>query len=134
MAPIAYLDTHVVVWLYAGELERFPNAAIELLDERQLIVSPMVYLELSYLQEIGRLNVGAREIVNDLSSRVALVICDERFETVVRQAENERWTRDPFDRLIAAHARVKDAPLVTKDATIRTHYPRAIWDGSAPSG
>jgi PIN domain nuclease of toxin-antitoxin system len=38
------------------------------------------------------------------------------------------WTRDPFDRVIAAHAIVADAPLVTADRTILDNLPLATWD------
>jgi PIN domain nuclease of toxin-antitoxin system len=38
------------------------------------------------------------------------------------------WTHDPFDRLIAAHAIVADAPLVTADRTILENLPLATWD------
>jgi len=40
----------------------------------------------------------------------------------------QTWTRDPFDRLIVSQARLADVPLLTRDRTIHTHYPRAIWD------
>jgi PIN domain nuclease of toxin-antitoxin system len=39
----------------------------------------------------------------------------------------EKWTCDPFDRLIVANAKAAGAPLVTKDEGIRRHYRRAIW-------
>jgi PIN domain nuclease of toxin-antitoxin system len=38
------------------------------------------------------------------------------------------WTRDPFDRLISAHAIVANAPLITADETIRANLSLAIWD------
>lgn len=38
------------------------------------------------------------------------------------------WTRDPFDRMIAAQAIVADAPLVTADRTILANLPLAVWD------
>ena len=38
-----------------------------------------------------------------------------------------KWTRDPFDRLITAQAAVDDSPLLTKDDTIHTYYPKAVW-------
>lgn len=38
------------------------------------------------------------------------------------------WTRDPFDRLISAHAIVANAPLVTADEVIREHLSLAVWD------
>ena len=52
-----HLDTHVVVWLYTGEIERLSDAAVEALEAEELIVSPMVQLELTFLHEIGRLSV-----------------------------------------------------------------------------
>jgi PIN domain nuclease of toxin-antitoxin system len=47
---------------------------------------------------------------------------------VARAATEIRWTRDPFDRMIAAQAIVADAPLVTADRTILEHLPQATWD------
>jgi PIN domain nuclease of toxin-antitoxin system len=43
-------------------------------------------------------------------------------------ALSETWARDPFDRLIVANARARDAVLVTKDERILRHYPLAVWD------
>jgi PIN domain nuclease of toxin-antitoxin system len=37
------------------------------------------------------------------------------------------WTRDPFDRLIAAQALVANATLVTKDTLMSKHCPAALW-------
>jgi PIN domain nuclease of toxin-antitoxin system len=37
------------------------------------------------------------------------------------------WTRDPFDRMIAAQAVVADAPLLTADETILDNLPLATW-------
>ncbi len=34
---------------------------------------------------------------------------------------------DPFDRLIVANAKARNAPLVTKDERIRRHYSSAVW-------
>ena len=49
------------------------------------------------------------------------------FSKVAPAARGLRWTRDPFDRLIAAHAMVTDATLITKDTLIRKHCPAALW-------
>ncbi len=49
-----YLDTHVVVWLYAGLTARLRPAARDLLNTSDLAISPMVFLELQYLYETGR--------------------------------------------------------------------------------
>jgi PIN domain nuclease of toxin-antitoxin system len=46
VAAVIYLDTHVVVWLYAGDLELLPQEVRELLEGEELVISPMVELEL----------------------------------------------------------------------------------------
>jgi PIN domain nuclease of toxin-antitoxin system len=47
---------------------------------------------------------------------------------VIEAATGVFWTRDPFDRLISAHAIIANTPLVTADGMIREHLPLAIWD------
>jgi len=54
MENTAYLDTHAVVWLYNNELKKFPTATLEFIEKSQLLISPMVILELGYLYEIKR--------------------------------------------------------------------------------
>lgn len=39
----------------------------------------------------------------------------------------EKWTCDPFDRLIVSHAKLKACPLVSKDLMIRKNYAKTIW-------
>jgi len=46
MAAVIHLDTHVVAWLYAGPTDILPAAARRAIDEHELLVSPMVVLEL----------------------------------------------------------------------------------------
>ena len=62
-----YLDTHVVVWLYAGKIEKLSEQAKELINGHEVIISPVVRLELQYLFEIQRITDEANEIVSDLS-------------------------------------------------------------------
>ena len=45
----------------------------------------------------------------------------------MRQALAEKWSRDPFDRLIVAHAKAQKTPLVTRDEKIRENYRLAVW-------
>lgn len=123
-----YLDTHVVVWLYAGYVHKFSQLAKELINEREIYISPIVRLELRYLYEISRVTEDSSAIVTDLSSRIGLKVCDKNFETIVNQALNLSWTRDPFDRIIAANASLNDNILITKDQNMLEHYPQARWE------
>jgi PIN domain nuclease of toxin-antitoxin system len=125
---VVFLDTHIVAWLYdamAGKLSKAAEDAIE--QSAGLAVSPMVRLELGYLHEIGRLLVPPAEILTELRQSIGLRESDPRLSTVVDVALDIGWTRDTFDRLIVAEAKMQTADLVTKDARIREHYERAIW-------
>lgn len=81
-----YLDTHVVVWLYAGLVNQFSETIKNYLNEEELLISPIVRLELQYLYEMGRVNIPANEIVLDLSDRIGLKDCAKDFNTVISQA------------------------------------------------
>lgn len=124
---IVYLDTHVVVWLYEGRLELIPEDVQLVLERAELLISPLVTLELQYLHEIKKITVAGPTIVNDLVGRIELAVCDQPFASIIDQAVRESWTRDPFDRMLVAHARLRDLPLLTKDKSIRSHYKRAFW-------
>ncbi len=123
-----YLDTHVVVWLYEGLIEKFSSKAIHLIEENDLYISPMVKLELSYLKEIKRLSESSQVMIQDLQTRLGLKTCDLAFDTLVSKARELTWTRDPFDRLIVSHALWKKIPLITKDQSIHQHFKLAVWD------
>jgi len=127
MASLIYLDTHVVAWLYAGQVARIPQGAKDLLNEELLLISPAVILELQYLFEIDRTEAPASVVIEALRSDLGLDVCDLSFRDVVARATDESWTRDPFDRIIVSHAAIRDVPLVTKDEDIRTHYASAVW-------
>ncbi|MSQ24306.1 MAG: PIN domain-containing protein [Chloroflexi bacterium] len=127
MAPLILLDTHVIIWLYEGDLARIPAAVQQRLRIEQLGLSPFVQLELGYLKEVGRIRPTPDEIVRDLSARLELVIADVTAAAVCNIALGLSWTRDPFDRLLAAHATLAGLPLITKDETLRRHLPLAWW-------
>ena len=123
---MTYLDTHAVVWLYEGTATRFGKAALHAIRHDNLLVSPAVILELQLLHEIRRLTQGGDAIV-DAVSELGVQVCHLGFRSVVDSSLDLKWVRDPFDRLIVAHARANDAALITKDENIRRHYKRAIW-------
>ncbi|MEZ4593520.1 MAG: PIN domain-containing protein [Chloroflexota bacterium] len=122
-----YLDTHVVVWLYAGQLERFSDEVQTLLNEHDLRICPIVQLELQYLHEIERIKVDAQTILTDLGARIGLQVCDKTFQAVVAEAGNVSWTRDPFDRLIVANASLNNDILISKDQNILNNYLHTKW-------
>ena len=122
-----YLDTHIVIWLYAGLLEKFSQSIKTILNENEILISPIVRLELQYLYEIERVREPAHVIVADLVDRIGLRVCEKDFNAVISQSIKLIWTREPFDRLIVAHATLNDNILITKDQNILEHYPHARW-------
>ena len=125
---ILHLDTHVVVWLYAGNRERFPARARAALDHARRVYSPVVGLELQFLHEVGRISVNPAGILDYLRDRIALVPDETPYLVVARAAQALGWTRDPFDRLITAAASAGGCPLLTRNRTIRSNYAGAVWD------
>ncbi len=127
-----HLDTHVVVWLYAGLEERLSAAAKAALLQRALVISPMVLLELDYLFEIERIRVDSPAVFHDLSRRIGLRVTDTPFSDAAQEARSLRFTRDPFDRMICAAAASDGCPLLTADRTLLDHFPLAFWDSAPP--
>ena len=125
---IAYLDTNVVLFLVHGELRRITKRAEQALERHDLLLSPMVMLELNYLYEIRRIVARADAIFAELHNSIDLRICSLPFDRIVETASKESWTRDVFDRLIVSHAKSNDqAPLISSDPVIASHYPNVIW-------
>lgn len=122
-----YLDTHVLVWLYAGDVERFPQRAQKLIENEPLLVSPMAIFELEYLYEIQRITVAPSLILEYLESAIDLAVCPVSFHRVIMEACDLNWTRDPFDRLIVGHAMAGGQLLLTKDEKIHANTELAVW-------
>ena len=127
MENALYLDTHAAVWLYNNELHKFPQATLELIENSHLLISPMVILELEYLYEIKRLNTQATVIFEALQQEIDLQICSCHFSQIINFALQQNWTRDPFDRIIVAHAAINQSRLVSKDELIQENYPNVVW-------
>ena len=121
-----YLDTHVVAWLYAGLVDHLDAAVIELINAEALLISPMVVLELDYLNETGKTSDPGAVVYQDLQHRIALGLCNKPFAEIIFAANSQKWTRDPFDRIIVAQAALDASLLVTKDPLIHEHYPHAF--------
>jgi PIN domain nuclease of toxin-antitoxin system len=114
------------VWLYQKSLKLLSKKAIQVIEDNSISISPIVFMELEYLYEIGRIKTDANAIVKYLKEKTELKIDRTGFFKVINAALEEKWTRDPFDRLIVAHSRVRDAYLLTRDEKIVENYSKAI--------
>lgn len=120
------LDTHVAVALYDGRSGGLGSKARHMIDREAVAISPAVLLELELLHEIGRLREGGSTIAAHLRDQLDIRIAGDRFVDVARAALAFAFTRDPFDRLILAHAALLKASLVTHDTLLGQHYPNVL--------
>jgi PIN domain nuclease of toxin-antitoxin system len=125
---IAYLDTHVVVWLCQNNLSRITPKAIGALNEHDLLISPIVLIELNFLLQLKRTVRAPLDLAKQLRMQIGVQVCDHPLPDLAETALFETWTRDPFDLLIVSQAKSNGyAPLITADETIRAHYPPSVW-------
>ena len=126
-SALVHLDTHIVCWLYEGRSELLTPTSLRTIESGLLQVSPVVQLELTYLHEIGRISRDGSYVLDALTKDIGLSVADVSLAQVMKIAGALTWTRDPFDRMIVAHAMIADAALVSKDRLILKHCDRAIW-------
>ena len=114
------LDTHFLIWLVLGSdrLAEFPW-----LDRYQPWgVSPVSFLEIQFLAEIGRLSVRNPEFTSAVMDDPRFSVDDIALVALVRHGLKLGWTRDPFDRLLAAHSLARRVPLCSLDRRVRGHH------------
>jgi len=124
---LIYLDTHVVVWLYSGLTDKLSELAKSLINDDEIYISAIVRLELQYLYEIKRIIHQPDTIITELSEQIDLRICNKSFNYIISISLAINWTRDPFDRIIAANAQLDNNILLSKDENILNNYTYAKW-------
>lgn len=129
----AVTDTHALIFHAAGGGVLGPKAraAFAAAERREMLI----YVPVAVIWEVGllaravRINLRrpVREFFADLFSNPAYqphaLEADQVFD-----ADDLRFTRDPFDALIVASARDLNLALITRDAAIReSGAVRTIW-------
>ena len=112
-AVVILLDTNALIWIVTNH--RRGRGLLR--QAAPLAISPASILELGLLVTIGRLRVRVPDVIEDDRWAVDDPPAAEWFT----RAADEVWTRDPFDRLIVAHARLRRARLATGDTAILAH-------------
>ena len=108
------LDTNAVIWLHRGDR----RAAALAEQTARLYVSPATILEFQFLIEAGRLRLRAGASLHHLVHDDRWVIDDPASVAWFEKASEVGFTRDPFDRLIVAHARLRQWRLATGDRAL----------------
>lgn len=118
------LDTHFLLWITL-DVPRIDD--FEWLDDyRPWGVSPVSFLEIAFLAEVGRIEADTERFMEAVSSDSRFIVDDVPLVALVRHSLDLSWTRDPFDRLLAAHSGARRTPLCTLDRTIRRHHAMIV--------
>jgi PIN domain nuclease of toxin-antitoxin system len=108
------LDTNAIIWLHM----RHPRATALATNYVRLYISPASLLELQFLSETGRLRLRRGATVSQLADDEEWLVDDPPSAQWFEEAAQLSWTRDPFDRLIVAHARMRGWRLATADGRL----------------
>ena len=109
-AGVILLDTNAVIWLE----RRHPRSRPLLKARQRLFLSPATLLELQILQESGRIRLSGSTI--DVIAHDDRWVLDEPPAAAwFLRAIDIGWTRDPFDRLLVAHAQLRGWRFATAD-------------------
>jgi PIN domain nuclease of toxin-antitoxin system len=111
---VILLDTNAVVWLH--QRHRRSRLLEDYLGE--IYVSPVSLLEIQLLVEIGRIRLRSAAAVRDLTADDRWVIDNPSSVDWFDRALDTPWTRDPFDRLLVAHAALRGWRVATGDSEL----------------
>jgi PIN domain nuclease of toxin-antitoxin system len=114
------LDTHFLLWIALGSkrLDDFPW----IYGRAPWTVSPVSLLEIQFLAEAGRIETSGRAFEERISRDRRFLIDEVPLAALIRHSFDLSWTRDPFDRLLAAHSAARRLPLCTADRTLLRHH------------
>lgn len=110
------LDTHAAIWM-AQRHKR--SRALDAFS--RLYLSPATVLEVQFLAESGRLRLAGGQSAAALAGDDRWRLDEPPAAKWFTLACELDWTRDPFDRLLAAHARLRGWKLATADTILLDH-------------
>jgi PIN domain nuclease of toxin-antitoxin system len=120
---VILLDTNAILWLHRRDRRT------RILEKRATVyASPASLLELQILVESGRLRLRSGLSVEQLIGEAPWLLDDPPSADWFSRAVEIGWTRDPFDRLLVAHAELRGWRLATGDAGLvaRLGGPRSL--------
>jgi PIN domain nuclease of toxin-antitoxin system len=124
------LDTHVLVWWLLDDPALSKRAATVLRDPAsEVFVSSASAWEIATKYRLGRMPQaeplvhGFRRLIEGERWVAISVTVEHALAAGMLKGEHS----DPFDRMLAAQARLEDMKLVTGDRTLAALVPSAVW-------
>jgi len=124
------LDTNVVIWWFF-DAERLSSPSFDAIADRSIdvFVSSVSAMEIATKFRIGRLKLAA-----PLAGNFAEVTAEEGFKPLLLTLSHGDLAgslssphQDPWDRLLAAQAKIEDLTLVTNDRQMETFGIKPYW-------
>ena len=114
------LDTHFLVWITqkSSRLRNYPW----LRQYEPWGVSAVSLFEIQLLSEAGRIPLSNPRFMDALMTDPRFKVDEVSIVALIQRALDLNWTRDPFDRLIAAHSRLRRVPLCSVDSVILANH------------
>jgi PIN domain nuclease of toxin-antitoxin system len=118
------LDTHVLLWLLAGEQRRFGPSTLEALRDRAAVVSAATVWEIAIKRRLGKLQAPANLV--DTVAAAGLQLLSITAVHAEHVADLPDLHRDPFDRILVAQARVENLAIITADRAVGSYEVSVI--------
>jgi PIN domain nuclease of toxin-antitoxin system len=124
------LDTCAILWWFY-EADRLSDTVVALLSDADIeaFVSPVSAMEIATKYRIGKLDRAANIVGN-----FAQTMADEGFKLLALTAEHadlggslKGTHQDPWDRLLAAQAKLEGMKLITNDQKISGFDVDLFW-------
>ncbi len=124
------VDTHAFLWFVFDD-DRLSAAASSVLADRSVtkLVSIASLWEIVIKNQIGRLDLGmgVSTFVEDHVVGRILEVVPVEIDHLVEYGRLPLHHRDPFDRLMAAQARILGTPVVTSDRSFAAYGVETVW-------
>jgi PIN domain nuclease of toxin-antitoxin system len=124
------LDTHAFFW-WVTHSRYLSSTARQLIEDgaNEILVSPVSAWELANKFRLGKLP-EAESLVDEIDWTIET----SGFRSLPIMMNHAKLAgllpgdhRDPFDRMLAAQARLEDVPLVTTDRAFRDFHIEMLW-------
>ncbi|MBX3167680.1 MAG: PIN domain-containing protein [Candidatus Eremiobacteraeota bacterium] len=114
------LDTHFLIWILSNSTRL---KSYRWLDRyRPWGLSPISLLEMQFLAECGKIQLNTEAFLPLLSQDPRFLLDDIPSHALILSSLELAWTRDPFDRLLAAHSLARRLPLCSVDQHILDNH------------
>ena len=122
------LDTHALAWSLAGDERLSPGALAAMQEADTVFVSPITFFEIAQKVRLGKWPemVAFIDRLPSLLQSQGGVVADFGPQTCLDAGMMDWAHRDPFDRLLAATARLDNHLLVSADVAFDGVVTR-VW-------